>query len=69
MLEPSLFHQQSGFWTQSDHGVWKELGEIEGKGEVASFGVGGVAGDLLSHPARASLDISLSFIICRVTVS
>ena len=55
MLEPSLFHQQSGFWTQSDQGVWKELGEIEGKGEAASFGVGGVAGDLLSHPARASL--------------
>lgn len=49
--------------------MWKELGETEDEDEVACFGVGGMAGDLCSHAARGSLDVLLSFIICRGTVS
>lgn len=49
--------------------MWKELGETEEEDEVACFGAGGMAGDVCSHPARGSLDVLLSFIVCRVTVS
>lgn len=33
VLKPSLFHQQSGFWTHSNHGVWRESRETEEKGK------------------------------------
>ena len=59
VLKPSLFHQQSGFWTHSNHGVWRESRETEEKGKVAFFRVGGMAGD----PARAYRYVT--FVICR----